>query len=209
VSEDRSLLIESLWRDARHEGEEIVRAAEAEAERASAQAKAQAEAAHREARERSALETAPEAARIKNRARHAAAGRLLVRQKELLDALLTEVEGEVAGGRLPEGEVTGAIEPLLAELLEGLPEGASGVVTVRPPDRAPCKAALARMGAGFTLETDPAIPGGARLVLGGGCETRDNTLSARLRTLRDSPPIDLFRVLFPSGAGGGGDRPKG
>jgi vacuolar-type H+-ATPase subunit E/Vma4 len=197
MSEDRALLIESLWRDAQREADEIFSRAREEGETLVSRAREAADLALREARERGRAGAIPEAARIRNRGLRQASAALLLRQQEILDRLFDELGKQVAEGRLPEKDLANALPPLLDELLAGVPRETGGDLKVRPTDGRRCRALLKEQGYAFTVHEDPATHGGCHLALAGSCgETRDNTLPSRLAALRANPPLSLFPLIF-------------
>ncbi len=190
----REALIESLWRDARREGDEILRQAAEEAERVRAQARADAEAAIRDGREQARARAAPEAARIVNRSRREGEREVLASQMAVLEEVFSEACSRIASlSRAEEDACTG---PLLAEALSEIPPGTPLQVVCRPGQAAACKRTLASQGLVAEVTVDDSLPVGVKVLLDGGKEVRDNTLPARLAMLREDPPLSLLSGLF-------------
>jgi vacuolar-type H+-ATPase subunit E/Vma4 len=196
---DRALLLESLWRDARREGDEMIARARAEASRMLAEAGARAKKAIEEARAHASRTASPEAARIRNRSCRKAAGEELERRQQIVDGLFAEVEADLAQGAYSQADLAAASLSLCAELADRLPPGARGTLTARPSDCERCRALLAARGFDVEVRGDEALAGGVLFASADGRETFDNTLPARLASLRASPPLALYRELFPGG----------
>jgi vacuolar-type H+-ATPase subunit E/Vma4 len=194
---DRALLIESLWRDARREADETLARARTEASRIRADAETRAKAAIEDARARASRTASPEAARIVNRSRRASAGEALGRRQKVVEGLFAEVGSIVLAGAVPEADLAAAALALCAEVADSLPPGARGTLTARPADHERCRALLEARGLAVEVRGDEALAGGVLFTSAGGAETLDNTLPARLASLRSSPPLALYRELFP------------
>jgi vacuolar-type H+-ATPase subunit E/Vma4 len=203
-STERQKLLDSLWEDARREGQHMIRDARQKAHKMTADADALRREVVEEALGLTEAESAPHLARILNRARLEAESIILEERSLLLESCLEE-----AGRRLTEDKAVlerarKALPLMLEATLNGFGELPDARVLVANHDLAAARKAVSSMGLKVRVEADSNMSGGAQVVADGGRRVLDNTVRTRLAGILAQPPLELYRLLF-DGSGTRGD----
>ncbi|MBN2719575.1 MAG: V-type ATP synthase subunit E [Proteobacteria bacterium] len=191
----RQRLIESLWEDARREAQQQVEKARSEAENLLGESQRfferQMALADMKARE----EALPHVSRTLNQARNRTRQFVLEERLGFLNSCLDEVAGKTSREESFAKKTRAAFERLLDDALSAMGDAGKIDAAVNPEDAARARSILDGKGIGHDLVEDGNITGGALLKARGGTMVVDNTIEGRLRVLRETPPVDLLRLM--------------
>lgn len=194
----RQRLIESLWEDARREAQQQVEKARSEAEKLVEESlrffERQTTLADMKARE----EALPHVSRTLNQARNRTRQFVLEERLGFLNSCLDEVAGKVSRGENFIKKARAAFEGLLDDALSAMGNAGKIEGAVNPRDAAQAGSLLDGKGIGHDLVEDENISGGVLLKARGGSMVVDNTIEGRLMVLRETPPVDLLRLIRES-----------
>ena len=194
----RQRLIESLWEDARREAHQRVEKAHSEAENLIGESRRfferQMTLADMKARE----EALPHVSRTLNQARNRTRQFVLEERLGFLNSCLDEVAGKTSREETFAKKARAAFEGLLDEALSAMGDAGKIEAAVNPEDAAQARNILDGKGIDHDLVEDGSISGGVLLQARGGTMAVDNTIEGRLETLRETPPVDLLRLIRES-----------
>jgi len=194
----RQRLIESLWEDARREAQQQVEKARSEAgnliEESRQFFEKQMALADMKARE----EALPHVSRTLNQARNRTRQFVLEERLGFLNSCLDEVAGRVTREKGFVKKVRAAFEYLLGDALSAMGDAGKIEGIVNPLDAARARGILVEKGIDYDLTEGGNITGGVLLRAREGTMVVDNTIEGRLGTLRETPPVDLLRLIRES-----------
>lgn len=190
-------LSESLWQNARREAEGNLQRARAEAlklvEDAAAFMERQLELVSEKARE----EAAPMVARILNKARGEAEKTTLQARYALLEECYEEAERMLTEDSGTLAAVRSCLGSRLRQAAAGLDTPGDTLILVNPDDVDPSRSVLEEMGLDVRIAGQAEILGGVLIEVCGGSRIIDNTVTGRLRALRETPPVRILNLLNP------------
>jgi len=191
-----SELITLLEREAAAEREQVLAEARAQAASLAAEAQRQADETLAAHKERLAAEAKAALVKAQSTAQLRAAALVLRAKEEAIAAVFAGAEGELAqlvgnGRRYP-----AALRLFIEEALQGF--SGRAIITVNPADQPVVQALVKERRWDVTLQADPSVQGGARIVSPDGRLIVTNTLSSRLDRARPMLLAEVARVLWPT-----------
>jgi vacuolar-type H+-ATPase subunit E/Vma4 len=197
-STGRERLIESLWEDARKEGEQILLKARSEARRLLEDVKSFRERELALSVEKARQEALPHIARVLNKARAQARRIALEERYAFLESCFADALRLLAEDSDFREEVRASSPRLLEPVLSGAGFWDRIEVHLNPADKERALSLLKKRRLRGNFVEEDSIIGGAKVVLD-GTKILDNTIDGRLGVLRESPPIEILRLFESAG----------